>query len=89
MCVDAVTKVSTLWAGSGDEDRRGLAHNLFEELIYDLDQKRIVSFRLREWAEQFLIIRGQLQENGNERYKCTPDRTRTCASASGGLRSIH
>ncbi len=88
MCVDALTKIGHLWEGSNDENRRGIAHNLFEEIVYDLDMQRIVSFRLKEWADKFLIVRGTLYETRNERYEYTPDRNRTCASASGGPRSI-
>jgi hypothetical protein len=87
--VDAVTKISVLWANSTDEDRRGLADTLFDEIVYDLDLQRIVSFQLKPWADQFLTLRGTLYEVGSERYGYAPDRTRTCASASGGLRSIH
>lgn len=89
MCVDAVTKISVLWANSTDEDRRGLAHTLFDEIVYDLDTQRIVSFQLKEWADQFLVVCGALYEGGNDRYSYTPSRTRTYASASGGQRSIH
>lgn len=84
MCVDAVTRISSVWRNSDDDDRRGLAHNLFEEIVYDLDRQRIVSFRLKSWAERFLIVRGELYERGNDGYKYAPDRTRTCASTSGG-----
>lgn len=52
------------------------ARNLFDEIIYDLDQQRIVSFKLKTWAQQFLVLRGQLYEDGNRRSKCTPDRYR-------------
>ena len=89
MCVDAVTKIGVLWADSADEDRRGLAHTLFDEIVYDLDTQKIVSFRLKVWADQFLTLRGTLYSGGNDGYGYAPDRTRTCASASGGLRSIH
>ncbi len=89
MCVDAVTKISNVWENGTDEDRRGLAHTLFEEIVYDLDTQRIVSFQLKAWADQFLVLCGTLYEGGNEGYKYTPNRTRTCASASGGQRSIH
>ncbi len=88
MCADAMTKLASLWSDSTDEGKRGLAHNLFEELVYDLDKQQIVDFRLKAWAEQFLILRGQLYEDGNWRYGYAPSRNRICAFASGGQRSI-
>jgi hypothetical protein len=89
MCVDAVTKIAVLWESSTDENRRGLAHTLFEEIVFDLDTQQIVSFKLKPWADQFIMLRGTLYETGNERYGYTPNKTRTCAFASGGQRSIH
>lgn len=53
MCVEAVNKLINLWDGSNDEDRQGLVRSLFTQIIYDLDTERIVSFRLKPWAERF------------------------------------
>jgi hypothetical protein len=72
MCVDALTKIAQLWQGSPDEDRRGIAHNLVEEIVYDLDKQRIVSFRLKAWADQFLIVCGTLYQSGNDGYGYAP-----------------
>ena len=90
LCIDAVTKIAELWENSTDEGRNGLAHNLFEEIVYDLDKQQIVDFKLKAWVEQLLILRGQLYENesGNPRFKYAPSRNRICAFASGGRRSI-
>jgi hypothetical protein len=73
--VDAVTKISVLWESSTDEHRRGLAQTLFEEIVYDLDTQRIVSFQLKAWADQFIVLRGSLYEVGNDGYKYTPKST--------------
>ena len=35
---------------------------LFEYIEYDLDARRITDFRLKPWAEQFLIMRAALYE---------------------------
>ncbi len=59
MCIDAVSKIADLWQNSDDDARNGLAHSLFEEIIYALDKEQIVDFRLKAWAEQFLVLRGQ------------------------------
>ena len=73
LCVEAVTKVATFWEASSDENRHGLASRLFEEIVYDLDAKRIVDFQMKAWAEQFLILQGKLYEEvGNRGYGCTP-----------------
>ena len=39
-----------------------LAHSLFDEIIYDLDEKRIVGFKVKPWAEPFLQLRAALLE---------------------------
>ena len=85
MCIDAVTKIAELWENSTDEGRNGLAHNLFEEIVYDLDKQQIVDFKLKVWAEQFLVLRGHLYEDEgrSSRYKYAPSRNRTLISTSG------
>ena len=57
MCVDALERIVRLWDTGADEDRQGLARTLFTELVYDLDAQRIVSFRLKTWADRFLSVR--------------------------------
>lgn len=44
------------------KDRQGMARNLFEYLIYDLDTWRIMDFRLKPWVDRFLILRASLYE---------------------------
>jgi hypothetical protein len=60
LCVDMVEKIVRLWEISSDEDKQGMARNLFTSIIYDLDQQRIVDFQLKPWADRFLILRGAL-----------------------------
>ena len=60
MCVDVLDKLVRLWEINSSEDRRGLAQNLFESIVYDLDTQRIVDFRLKPWADQFLVVRASL-----------------------------
>ena len=68
MCVEAVDKLARLWEISEPEDQQGLAQNLFESIVYDLDEQRIVDFRLKPWADQFLVVRASLStlEEGAE-----------------------
>jgi hypothetical protein len=63
MCMEAVDKLNRLWDASSDEDKQGLARSLFEYLVYDLDTRRIVYFRLKRWADEFVIVRGKLYED--------------------------
>ena len=57
LCVDALARLVELWDESSDEDRHSLAMGLFEEIVFDLDLQQIVDFRLKPWADQFLIVR--------------------------------
>lgn len=62
MCMEAVDKLVRLWDVVDDEDRQGLARSLFDYVVYDLDAQRITDFRLKKWADEFIIIRGRLYE---------------------------
>lgn len=63
MCLDAIDKLARLWDTGEDEDRQGLARNLFTSLTYDLDTRRIVDFKLKPWADRFLMLRAALYED--------------------------
>ncbi len=67
MCMEVLNMISSLWDESSDEDRQQLARMMFEEIIYDLDEQRIVHFTLKPWAERFLDLRMALHftEGGN------------------------
>src|SRR5690606_22261548 len=41
-----------------------MAHMLFDYVVYDLDQRQIVDFRLKPWADRYLVLRIDL--DGNE-----------------------
>jgi hypothetical protein len=60
MCIHAVETMTRLWEVSSDEDKQGMARHLFEYVIYDLDRQEIVNFRLKPWADQFLVLRTAL-----------------------------
>jgi len=60
MCIHAVETLTRLWEVSDDEDKQGMARHLFEAIVYDLDQQEIVDFRLKPWADQFLVLRAAL-----------------------------
>jgi hypothetical protein len=65
MCINAVDKLSRLWDSSDPEDRQGMARSLFNYIVFDLDSRRIVDFRLKPWADRFLVLRAALYENEN------------------------
>lgn len=62
MCMDVVNSMAQLWDMTSPDDRQGMARNLFEYLVYDLDTRRITDFRLKPWADRFLILRASLYE---------------------------
>jgi hypothetical protein len=63
LCIEAIGMLERLWDVADDEDRRGMAQNLFEEGVVDIDTKRIVGFRLKPWADRFLVLRMSLYED--------------------------
>ncbi len=63
MCIEAVDRLARLWDAANDEDRKGMAQNLFEEIVVDVDARRIVGFKLKPWADRFLVLRMALYED--------------------------
>ncbi len=63
MCMDAIEKLTLLWDIGEDEDRQGMARSLFSYIVYNLDTRRIVDFRLKPWADRFLVLRSALYED--------------------------
>src|SRR5450432_1405610 len=62
MCMEAVDKLARLWDAGDEEDKQGMARSLFSYIVYDLDARRIVDFRLKSWAERFLVLRSALYD---------------------------
>ena len=76
MCLDAVNRIASVWDTADDEDRQGMVQHLFTEIVFDLDTRRIVSYKLRPWADDFLMLRMELYyeefgdlEPGSEGYE--------------------
>lgn len=63
MCVQAVDTLRKMWDIVTDEDKQGMARHLFQYITYDLGTRQIVDFRLKPWADQFLILRAGLYAN--------------------------
>ena len=75
MCIEAVNRISQVWDSADDEDRKGLAQYLFTEIVFDLDTRRLVSYQLKPWADEFIKLRMGLYheqfgdlEKGTEGY---------------------
>jgi hypothetical protein len=62
LCMETVDKLKRLWDIATDEDKQGMVQMLFEYVEYDLDARRITDFRLKPWADKFLILRAALYE---------------------------
>jgi DNA invertase Pin-like site-specific DNA recombinase len=62
LCVETTNRMATMWEVSSGEDKQGMVRMLFEYVEYDLDTQRITGFRLKPWAEDFLILREALYE---------------------------
>ncbi len=60
LCAETLTHIVRAWAGSDEENKRGMAYNLFEEIVYDLDTQRIVSWKLKAWAEKYIVMKASL-----------------------------
>lgn len=72
-CLDAIERVANLWDMAQPKDRQLMARNLFDFLVYDFDKQRIVDFRLKPWADRFLVLRVALyDDNTPENKKASP-----------------
>lgn len=52
-CLDQLDRLPRLWDVATDELRQALIRCIFQEIVYDLDERRIVTFKLQEWASLF------------------------------------
>jgi DNA invertase Pin-like site-specific DNA recombinase len=62
-CMEILRRLKLYWADAEGEDKRILAHSLFEEIVYDMDGRQIIDFKVKAWAEPFLIYRAALLED--------------------------
>lgn len=48
------------------EDKKGLVQSTFEYILFDMDTDRITDFRLKPWADQYVMIRAEMivEEHG-------------------------
>jgi hypothetical protein len=57
------------WNQANAEMRRALASSIFEYLVYDLDARQIVDFKLKPWAELLMQLKLTLDDDGDDK-KC-------------------
>ncbi len=66
LCVNLLDKMVAVWETGDDEDKQGLARSLFTEVIYNLDTRRIVDFKLKPWAERYMMLRASLYPSDDD-----------------------
>jgi hypothetical protein len=62
LCLQTIEKLATFWEIATNEDKQGMVRLLFEYVEYDLDAKRITDFRLKPWADKFVILHAALYQ---------------------------
>ena len=69
---EVIRQTAFLWHDSSEQDKQGLAQTIFDYIVYDLDAKQIVGYKLKGWAERYMTLRGALYEGyEGEHYKGT------------------
>ncbi len=66
-CLNAIEDMVAVWDSAEPLERQRMARNLFEYIVYDLDKQRIVDFRLKPWADKFLVLRAALYTEGRNK----------------------
>ena len=66
MCIQAVEMTKQLWTVASDEDKQGMVRHLFDYIVFDLDKQCVVDFRLKAWADQFVVSRVALHLEEND-----------------------
>ena len=59
-CLDGWEKLTRLWDEADNEDRQSAVQSFFDEVVVNLDTRRIESFKLKPWLERFLVLRMEL-----------------------------
>jgi len=49
LCIDPLSDLRQLWQIASDAERQILARLLFEDIVYDLDARRITACHLKPW----------------------------------------
>jgi len=62
LCLNAVEQLIRVWESGSATDRQSLVRGLFTSVTCDLDTRRITDFRLKPWAERYLVLRATLYD---------------------------
>ena len=62
MCLNAVDRIARIWETGSAQDKQSLIQGLFTAVYYDLDTRRITDFKLKPWADRYLVVRTNLYE---------------------------
>lgn len=65
LTTEMISNLVQHWHQGSAQDRRGLAHSLFEYLVYDLDTQQITDFKLKPWAELLMQLKVTLDDSGD------------------------
>jgi hypothetical protein len=67
MCIEALSTLKMFWNIGDDVERQALVRNLFTEVVFDLNIRRVVGFKLKPWADRFVVLRAGVYdlENGS------------------------
>ncbi len=64
-CAVMVESFNRAWENGADGERYEQAHSLFDEIVVDIDTRRITSFKLKPWASLYDTEKQKYQpENG-------------------------
>lgn len=61
-CMAALGMVAHQFSTSRPENQQALVRSLFDHLVYDLDERQIVDFRLKPWADRYMVLRAALHD---------------------------
>ncbi|MCI0714615.1 MAG: hypothetical protein L0154_30955, partial [Chloroflexi bacterium] len=73
MCLEALSTLKMFWKIGNAAERQALFRNLFTEVVFDLDTRRVVKFKLKPWADRFVILRADVYDLQNESSDDDPD----------------
>lgn len=83
LAVQQLEKLAQMWAMVSVEERQLLARSIFNRIIYDLDEQKIVDFQLKPWVEKFLDLYADLM---TEKGVQSDNSTAWTTDDPGGLR---
>lgn len=59
-CLNKISEITKLWETATPEAKQQFVQSLFDEIVFDLDKERIVDFKLKGWANTYVMGVGEL-----------------------------